>query len=258
MATSTPLSSTLLADTQTAWSAYVFKTMKASLAFPPNAEDYDTAKQAWDEILSSEKDVNWVETQKVKEEKFGMYLSAVRAGLAGLVEAERAGKEGKTGAEEAQALITSNHDSLSLWLDKKVSGFLLGRRLEKLTSSELQLGSTVNDPTIFRDLAAYWEDSFFKSMSALHVERPTTLTRVSEYLPEIVKFVEGIVDRGLAYEAGGSVWFDTTKFEGAKGGESKEGQDEWQHTYAKLQPWSKGNRELLEDGEGEYTLLYHC
>lgn len=85
-------------------------------------------------------------------------------------------------------------------------------------------------------------------MHALHIERPTTLTRVSEYLPEIVSFVEGIVQRGYAYEGGGSVWFDTVKFEGAKG--EGEGDAEWQHTYAKLQPWSKGNRELLEDGEG--------
>lgn len=85
-------------------------------------------------------------------------------------------------------------------------------------------------------------------MHALHIERPTTLTRVSEYLPEIVSFVEGIVQRGYAYEGGGSVWFDTVKFEGAKG--AGEGDAEWQHTYAKLQPWSKGNRELLEDGEG--------
>jgi len=88
-------------------------------------------------------------------------------------------------------------------------------------------------------------------MAALHVERPTTLTRVSEYIPEIVSFVEGIVERGFAYEGGGSVWFDTVKFEGAKGAES-EGDEEWKHTYAKLQPWSKGNRELLEDGEGEF------
>jgi cysteinyl-tRNA synthetase len=119
-----------------------------------------------------------------------------------------------------------------------------------------QLGSTVTDPAIFRNLAAYWEESFFKSMSALHVERPTTLTRVSEYIPEIVTFVEGIVNRGLAYEAGGSVWFDTAKFEGAQGVESNdEGDEGWRHTYAKLQPWSKGNRELLEDGEGVSLVL---
>lgn len=127
--------------------------------------------------------------------------------------------------------------------------------------SSRQLGHTVTDPAIFRDLAAYWEDSYFKSMSALHVERPTTLTRVSEYIPEIVTFVEGIVKRGFAYEAGGSVWFDTTRFEGASGAEAdaeveaeaevdSQGESGWKHTYAKLQPWSKGNRELLEDGEG--------
>lgn len=113
----------------------------------------------------------------------------------------------------------------------------------------MQFGADVTDPAVFRDLAAFWEDSFFKSMSALHIERPTTLTRVSEYIPEIVKFVEGIVERGYAYEGGGSVWFDTVKFEGAKGG--SDGHEEWHHSYAKLQPWSKGNRELLEDGEGE-------
>ena len=136
MASKTPLSSTLLADVQQAWSAYVFKTMTASLATPPSAEDYDAAKQAWEEILASEKDAKWVEAQKVKEEKFGMYLSAVRAGLAGLLEAEKAIAAGKTGAEEAQALITSNNDSLSLWLDKKVYLLSCPPR-PQLTSSKL-------------------------------------------------------------------------------------------------------------------------
>lgn len=106
----------------------------------------------------------------------------------------------------------------------------------------------MTDPAIFRDLAAHWEGSFLNSMKALHVEPPTTLTRVSEYIPEIVSFVEGIITRGLAYESEGSVWFNTTKFEGAEG---DEGSDGWKHTYAKIAPWSKGNRELLEDGEGE-------
>ncbi|KAG5725595.1 Cysteinyl-tRNA synthetase, partial [Termitomyces sp. T112] len=39
--------------------------------------------------------------------------------------------------------------------------------------------------------------------------------------------------------AEGSVYFDTKSFDNAEG-----------HNYAKLEPWSKGNRELLEDGEG--------
>jgi cysteinyl-tRNA synthetase len=37
----------------------------------------------------------------------------------------------------------------------------------------------------------------------------------------------------------GSVYFDTDVFDKADG-----------HNYAKLEPWSKGNRALLEEGEG--------
>lgn len=110
--------------------------MKDSLAAAPTSEAYDAAKQAWEEILSSEKDPKWTEAQKAKEEKFGLYLSSVRAGLVGLVEAEKAAKEGKTGAEQAQALITANHDAISLWLDKKVGLVCLHskRRADSLSS----------------------------------------------------------------------------------------------------------------------------
>lgn len=104
-----------------------------------------------------------------------------------------------------------------------------------------------------RDLAAYWETQFFSDMARLRVLPPDTVTRVSEYVPEIVAYVEKIIANGYAYEGGGSVWFDVTKFEGAKG-EDGEG---WQHEYAKLQPGSKGNRKLLDEGEGELFAVYY-
>ena len=84
-------------------------------------------------------------------------------------------------------------------------------------------------------------------MARLHVIPPDAVTRVSEYVPEIVAFTQRIVENGFAYEGGGSVWFDVAKFEGAAQ------QDEsgvWAHEYAKLQPGSKGNRKLLDEGEG--------
>ena len=102
-----------------------------------------------------------------------------------------------------------------------------------------QQGSTVTDHSIFRSLAAYWEGRFFDDMRRLRVREPDTLTRVTEYVPEIVSFVEGIIKNGYAYEVDGSVYFDTRAFDRADA-----------HDYAKLEPWSKGNRELLEEGEG--------
>lgn len=82
-------------------------------------------------------------------------------------------------------------------------------------------------------------------MVRLRVLPPDTITRVSEYVPEIVSFVQRIVDNGFAYEGGGSVWFDVNKFEGAEG-------DGFRHEYAKLQPSSKGNKKLLDEGEGTF------
>lgn len=76
-------------------------------------------------------------------------------------------------------------------------------------------------------------------MRRLRVRDPDTLTRVTEFVPEIVAFVEGIVKNGYGYAVDGSVYFDTRAFDKADG-----------HDYAKLEPWSKGNWELLEEGEG--------
>lgn len=39
------------------------------------------------------------------------------------------------------------------------------------------------------------------------------VTRVSEYVPQIVDYVKKIIDNGFAYESCGSVYFDVGKFD---------------------------------------------
>ena len=62
---------------------------------------------------------------------------------------------------------------------------------------------------------------------------------MSEYVPEIIEFVQGIIKNGFGYEMDGSVYFDTVKFDQTP-----------EHDYAKLEPWSAGNVKLLQEGEG--------
>lgn len=100
-------------------------------------------------------------------------------------------------------------------------------------------GSGVTDQKIFRDLAAYWEADFMEDMTALNVLPADYLTRVSEYVPEIIAYVEKIIGNGFAYESEGSVYFDVTAFE-----------KDPEHQYAKLCPWSAGNSKFFEEGEG--------
>lgn len=49
-------------------------------------------------------------------------------------------------------------------------------------------------------------------MEQLGCRLPDAFTRVSEYIPEIVSYIEGIMHQGLAYEAAGSVYFDTQAY----------------------------------------------
>ena len=105
-------------------------------------------------------------------------------------------------------------------------------------------GSSIDaeDHSIFTKLTHKFERRFMEDMHDLNVLDPDVLTRVTEYGPEIVKFVERIQDNGFAYSTSdGSVYFDVNAFEAAN------------NNYARLEPWSRGNQKLQADGEGALT-----
>ena len=91
----------------------------------------------------------------------------------------------------------------------------------------------------FAEFSKYWEDQFFKDMRSLNIMYPNYITRVSEYIPEIIKFIEVIIQKGYGYENNGSVYFDIEQY--------KKGN----HMYAKLVPQDKNqNLEELQEAEG--------
>ena len=49
-------------------------------------------------------------------------------------------------------------------------------------------------------------------MDALGNRRPDVMTRVSEYMQEIVDYIKTIMDNKMAYESKGSAYFDTQAF----------------------------------------------
>eukprot|EP01041_Mallomonas_annulata_P007099 gene7099-14444_t len=93
----------------------------------------------------------------------------------------------------------------------------------------------------FRDLASKFEAEFFEDMAALGVQLPDLITRVSEYMPEILSYIDDLIKKGIAYEANGSVYFNTAQFQACG------------HKYGKLLPEQIGNSDLLAEGEGALT-----
>ncbi|KAL8444771.1 hypothetical protein Emed_006086 [Eimeria media] len=96
----------------------------------------------------------------------------------------------------------------------------------------------------FLELARHWEKEFFKDMQALNVLLPSVVTRVSEYVPEVLKLIEEIIDNGFAYESQGSVYFDTQRF----------GSDKM-HTYGRMEPGSVADQSRVLEGEGALGLV---
>jgi cysteinyl-tRNA synthetase len=102
-------------------------------------------------------------------------------------------------------------------------------------------GSTIDsqDHSIFIAVARKYEKRYFDDMHALNVLDPDVTTRATEFIPQMVTFVERIIAKGFAYPtADGSVYFDIAAFE-ARG-----------HPYPRLEPWSRNNLALRADGEG--------
>ncbi|ELU37714.1 cysteine-tRNA ligase [Rhizoctonia solani AG-1 IA] len=224
LSTSTPTITQELIDTvQNAWLAYLHKQLVKGL------EDKSLIisgqeESSWAKIETLALDPTWVQAGNMRDEKFFMHLKALRDTHVAITSAQN------NVGSPSEALITASAPVLSPYLDA------------------LHLASPNAAPIpshLTRALSTYWERAFMRDMDLLGVRRPDTLTRVTEYVPEIVAFVEKIVSRGWAYEAGGSVYFDVRAYDGVNGQDK-----DWKHMYAKLQPHSKNNTALLEEGEG--------
>lgn len=73
--------------------------------------------------------------------------------------------------------------------------------------------------------------------------KPNVLTRVSEYVPEIIEFIEKLITHDFAYESSGSVYFNVGGFDKKP-----------HHHYAKLVPEAYGDISSLNEGEGNSTI----
>lgn len=111
---------------------------------------------------------------------------------------------------------------------------------------DINNGTSVTDLSIFTTLTKEFEDDYNEDMKSLNVLRPCAVSRVSEYVPEIIEFIEKIIGNGYAYESNGSVYFDVKAFDGSD--------DEKKHSYAKLVHEAVGDLSALNEGEGELSV----
>lgn len=212
-------------ETRKAWEAYVEKNLPEAKGVTP-AEFKDFASKTFPElfkiIVADQERTKPGRTEKEREEEEHVLLD------------EKATKK----KMHLTTLLVSSI-ALSPATDKELFFAATGPVLVGYLDALPENRTRKYDHSIFSKLSAFWEAHFNEDMRRLNVLPPTITTRVSEFIPQNVTFVEKLIEKGFAYQtADGSVYFDIEAYEG-KG-----------HHYAKLEPWNKGNQGLIADGEG--------
>lgn len=78
---------------------------------------------------------------------------------------------------------------------------------DKLIRVANQEGTTV------KEVADRYTDAYNEDLRALNVLPPDIQPRVMQTIPEIISFVEGLIEKGYAYESEGDVYFRTGRFQ---------------------------------------------
>ena len=61
------------------------------------------------------------------------------------------------------------------------------------------------------EIAKFYTDAFFADCKKLNIKTPDVVKPATECIDDFIRVIEGLLEKGYAYVAGGNVYFDTSK-----------------------------------------------
>lgn len=62
------------------------------------------------------------------------------------------------------------------------------------------------------EIADYYTNIFFNDLKKLNISKPDVTPKATQHIPEMLQFVEGLVQKGYGYEISDGIYFDINKF----------------------------------------------
>ncbi len=81
------------------------------------------------------------------------------------------------------------------------------------TGEDKMLKGAKRENKTVMEIAQFYTDAFFSDCQKLNIKRPDVVEPATNCIPEFIHMIEVLLEKGYAYEAGGNVYFDTSKLE---------------------------------------------
>ncbi len=79
------------------------------------------------------------------------------------------------------------------------------------TGEDKMLKGAKREHKTVMEIADFYTKAFFSDCAKLNIKTPDVIEPATNCIPEFIKMVEALLEKGFAYEAGGNIYFDTSK-----------------------------------------------
>ncbi|MBQ6168979.1 MAG: cysteine--tRNA ligase [Ruminococcus sp.] len=81
------------------------------------------------------------------------------------------------------------------------------------TGDDKMLKGAKREHKTVMEIAKFYTDAFFSDCEKLNIKKPDTVVPATTYIDEFIRVISTLMDKGYAYEAGGNIYFDTSKLD---------------------------------------------
>ena len=79
------------------------------------------------------------------------------------------------------------------------------------TGEDKMLKGAKREKKTVMEIAKFYTDKFFEDCEALNIRRPEVVEPATSCIGDFIRVIETLLEKGYAYEAGGNIYFDTSK-----------------------------------------------
>src|SRR5450756_1440830 len=64
------------------------------------------------------------------------------------------------------------------------------------------------------EIEKFYNEATINDLEYINIKDSNLIPRVTDHIPEMIKFVEGLIEKGYGYETNDGIYFDISKFSG--------------------------------------------